>query len=437
MTQGDPAVSPNVVPQPDIDRSHAIPNFRWFICALLFFATTVNYMDRMVLGILKPVIAQDLHWTENQYGTIIACFQAGYAVMMLVAGWLIDKLGTRIGYIISATVWSISSMSHALAGNAFQFGLARLGLGLGEAANFPAAIKTVATWFPRRERALATGVFNSGSNVGAVVAPLLVPIMAARFGWHSAFLLTGSLSMLWVILWSLTYREPDRHRRLSTEELALIRSDQEETQLHKVPYGQLLTKRAAWALIMGKFLTDPVWWFYLNWLPGFLHDNYKLDLTHIGPPLIAIYVSADVGSVGGGWISSSLITHNCPVGKARKIAMLICALAVTAAIFVPNAHGNLWLTVGLVSIAAAAHQGWSANLYTIASDCFPKSAVGSVVGLAGFGGAVGGAFAAKAIGAWLNFSHEVYGPLFLAAGSMYLLALLVIQLLIPRYKMAS
>jgi MFS transporter, ACS family, aldohexuronate transporter len=430
MIQGDPAVSPS-----DVDRSRAIPNFRWYICALLFFATTVNYMDRMVLGILKPVISQDLHWTEDQYGTIIACFQAGYAVMMLLAGWFIDKVGTRLGYMISATVWSLSSMSHALARNAFEFGMARLGLGLGEAANFPAAIKTVATWFPRRERALATGIFNSGSNVGAVCAPLLVPVMAAKFGWHSAFLVTGSLSMLWVILWTLTYREPERHRRLSAAELALIRSDQEEPALHKVPYAKLLTKRAAWAFIMGKFLTDPVWWFYLNWLPGFLHDKYKVDLTHLGPPLIAIYVSADVGSVGGGWISSRLLALGWQVGKARKTAMLICALAVTSAIFVPNAHGNLWLTVALISIAAASHQGWSANLFTISSDCFPKRAVGSIVGLAGFAGALGGVIAAKAIGVWLTFSHDVYGPLFLMAGSMYLIALLVIQILLPRYKM--
>ena len=431
MIQGDPAVSPSA-----IDRSRAIPNFRWYICALLFFATTVNYMDRMVLGILKPVISQDLHWTEDQYGTIIACFQTGYAVMMLVAGWMIDKLGTRIGYMLSATVWSLSSMSHALARNAFEFGMARLGLGLGEAANFPAAIKTVASWFPRRERALATGIFNSGSNIGAVAAPIIVPIMAANFGWHSAFLVTGSLSMLWVIVWTLTYREPERHPRLSLAELALIRSDHDEPVLHKVPYAQLLTKRAAWAFIIGKFLTDPVWWFYLNWLPGFLHDNYKLDLTRLGPPLIAIYVSADVGSVGGGWISSRLLAHGWMVGKARKTAMLICALAVTAAIFVPEAHGNLWLTVALISIAAAAHQGWSANIFTISSDCFPRSAVGSVVGLAGFAGALGGVFAAKAIGAWLTFSHDRYGPLFFAAGSMYLIALLVIQVLLPRYKMA-
>jgi ACS family hexuronate transporter-like MFS transporter len=430
MIQGDPAFAPR-----EIDRSRAIPNFRWYICALLFFATTVNYMDRMVLGILKPVISQDLHWTENQYGTIVASFQAGYALMMLVAGWLIDKLGTRIGYLISGAVWSLSSMSHALAGNALQFGLARLGLGLGEAANFPAAIKTVATWFPRRERALATGLFNSGSNVGAVIAPVIVPLMAAHFGWHSAFLFTGSLSMIWVIVWSLTYREPEHHPRLSAAELAFIRSDHDDALLHKVPYTQLIAKRAAWAIIVGKFLTDPVWWFYLNWLPGFLHDNYGLNLTGLGPPLIAIYVCADVGSIGGGWISSRLLAHGWPVGRARKTAMLICALAVTAAIWVPNAHGNLWLTVALVSIAAAAHQGWSANIFTIASDCFPRSAVGSIVGLAGFAGAIGGVFAAKAIGFWLTLSHNAYGPLFLVAGSMYLIALLVVHLLLPRYKM--
>jgi ACS family hexuronate transporter-like MFS transporter len=431
MIQGDPVVVPSEPRRTDGVRT--IRNFRWYICGLLFFATTVNYMDRLVLGILKPVISQDLHWDEKQYGWVVFSFQLGYAVMMPLAGRLMDWLGTRVGYIAAVIVWSLSSMAHSLAGNAAQFSLARLGLGLGEASNFPAAIKTVAHWFPRRERALATGIFNSGSNIGAVIAPLLVPILSARFGWHSAFLVTGSLSMLWVIIWAFAYREPEKHPRLSAEELALIRSDHDEPAAASVPYRKIIGKRATWAFLVGKFLTDPIWWFYLNWLPGFLHSNYGLDLIHLGPPLIAIYVAADVGSIGGGWLSSFWLKRGWKLGTARKSALLICAICVTAVMFVPMAGANLWLTVALVSIAASAHQGWSANLYTISSDCFPRSAVGSVVGLGGFGGAIGGMLAAPAIGYWLDFSHGSYAPLFFLAGSMYLITLLLIHVLLPKY----
>jgi MFS transporter, ACS family, hexuronate transporter len=410
-----------------------ITHFRWVICGLLFYATTVNYMDRMVLGILKPTIAHDLHWTDYQYGLINSAFQLGYMIMMPIAGRLIDWLGIRIGYSAAVLFWSVSSMCHALAGNAFQFGVARLGLGLGEAANFPSAIKTVADWFPRRERALATGIFNSGSNIGAVVAPLLVPILTLHFGWHSAFLFTGSLSMLLAIVWFFFYREPEQNRHLSKAELELIRSDR-EPPVASVSYFSMLGKRATWAFLIGKFLTDPVWWFYLYWLPGFLHDKYGLDLIHIGPPLVAVYLSADIGSIGGGWLSGFFLERGFSVGAARKTAMLICALAVVAVVFVPHAAGNLWLTVFLISVAAAAHQGWSANIYTISSDCFPRAAIGSVVGLAGCAGAFGGMLAQPAIGKWLDFSHGHYAPLFYVAGSMYLFALLIIQLLLPHFR---
>src|SRR5690242_11766983 len=331
MTQGDPVVSPAAT-----TRERTGSHFRWYICGLLFYATTVNYVDRMVLGILKPTIARDLGWTETDYSVLTSAFQIGYALMMPIAGRFIDWLGLRIGYPIAVLVWSISSMAHSLAGNLWQFGLARLGLGLGEAANFPSAIKAVADWFPRRERALATGIFNSGTNIGAVVAPLIVPVLAARFGWHSAFLFTGALSLSWVFFWLFFYREPEKHPRVSKTELALIRSDPEEA-VRKLSYGTMLRTRGAWAFISGKFFTDPVWWFYLFWIPGFLQTKYHVDLLHVGPPLVAIYLAADIGSIGGGWLSSFLLKRGYPVGRARKIAMLVCALCVLPVMLVPAA----------------------------------------------------------------------------------------------------
>jgi MFS transporter, ACS family, hexuronate transporter len=413
-------------------------HLRWYICGLLFYATTVNYMDRMVLGILKPTIAHQLHWTDTQYGLINSAFQLGYAVMLPIAGRLIDWLGIRVGYTAAVIFWSLASMSHALANTAFQFGAARLALGLGEASNFPAALKTIADWFPRRERATATGIFNSGSNVGAVIAPLVVPLLTAHFGWHSAFLFTGSLSMSWAIVWALFYREPEQHPRLSAEELRFIRADQDPPAGDTgFSYLRLLSRRAAWAFVLGKFLTDPVWWFYLFWLPGFLNAKYGVDLVHLGPPLAAVYLSADIGSIGGGWLSSSLLKRGWSPSAARKTAMLICAICVMAVIFVPYAAGHLWVTVALVGTATAAHQGWSANIYTMASDCFPRRAMASIVGLGGLGGAVGGMLAQPAIGRWLDFSHQTYAPLFFVAGSMYLITLLLIHILLPRFELQA
>lgn len=391
-------------------------------------------MDRTVLGILKPVIAGDLHWTDTQYGLINSAFQLGYAVMMPLAGRIIDRVGIRVGYSLAVLFWSLASMSHAFAGSALQFGAARLGLGLGEAANFPAAIKTVADWFPRRERALATGIMNGGSNTGAVIAPLVVPLLTSHFGWHSAFLFTGSLSMCWAIGWFLFYREPEQNPRLSKQELEWIRADQEQKSPTSVSYRVMLSRRATWAVVLGKGFTDPVWWFYLFWLPGFLHAKYHVDLVSLGPPLVTVYLAADIGSVGGGWLSSFLIQRGWSVGRARKSAMLVCAVCVLTVAFVPQAAGNLWVTVLLVSIAAASHQGWSANMFTLASDCFPRSAVASVIGLAGMAGAIGGMLAQPAIGRWLDFSKQSYGPLFVIAGSMYLFTLTLIHILLPRIE---
>ena len=413
--------------------SFYLPHLRWYICGLLFFASTINYIDRQVIGLLKPVLEKDLHWNEADYSWIVAAFQLAYGLMMPLVGRLLDWVGMRIGYMLAVVIWSIAAMAHALAGNALQFSVARFALGIGESANFPAAIKTVAYWFPRRERALATGLFNSGTNIGALVAPLMVPYLALHFGWRSAFIFTGALGFIWVVLWMLFFRDPEQHKWLAPKELALIHSDGEQAA-PPVPYMELLGSRAAWAFMVGKFLTDPVWWFYLFWFPGFLSTVYHLDLSHLGLPIIVVYQASTVGSVGGGWISSTMLKRGYSVNRARKTAMLVCALAVTAAVVVGQAGGNLWLAVTLVSIAAASHQGWSANLFTLPSDMLPRNAVGSVVGLGGMCGALSGALVAPAIGYWLDFSHKAYGPLFVVAGSMYLLALGIIHLLVPDIK---
>jgi ACS family hexuronate transporter-like MFS transporter len=410
-----------------------IAHFRWYICGLLFFATTVNYVDRQVLGLLKPALEKELGWSEAEYGWIVFAFQAAYAVMMPLAGRLIDWAGTRLGYAVAVAAWSVAAMAHALARSAWGFGAARFALGLSESANFPAAIKTVADWFPQRERALATGLFNSGANIGAILAPLVVPYLAVHYGWRAAFLATGAAGFLWVGLWWWLFRRPEEHPRLSPEELALIQGGRERQEKRvRVPLSGLLTDRAAWAFIIGKFLTDPVWWFYLFWLPGFLSREYGLDLSHLGLPVIVVYQASAVGSVGGGWIPAALLKRGWAPNRAREAAMLLCAVVVTSAIFVMYARGNLWLAVALISIAAACHQGWSANLYTLASDLFPASAVGSVVGLGGLGGAAGGMLVAPLVGYWLDWSHGAYGPLFVIAGSMYLAAFVVIHLLTRR-----
>ena len=351
-----------------------IPHLRWYICGLLFFATTVNYVDRQVIGILAPTLEREMGWTETDFGWVVFGFTLAYALMMPVAGRIMDWLGTRIGYALAVVVWSVASMSHAFAGSAFQFAVARFGLGIGEAANFPAAIKTVADWFPKKERALATGIFNSGSNVGAVIAPLLVPFVALHFGWRWSFIVTGSLDLIWLVAWFLFFRRPREHKRLSAEELALIESDRDTEPVRKIQYSKLLTKRAAWAFLLGKFITDPVWWFYLYWIPGFLHREYGLNLTQLGPPLIVIYVMADVGSVCGGWISSGLLARGWSVNAARKTAMLICAVSVLPIMSIMFLGSNMWAAVVIIGLATAAHQGWSANLFTLTSDTFPRAA---------------------------------------------------------------
>ena len=407
--------------------------YRWRICAMLLAATTINYIDRQVLGVLAPFLQETFSWSEIDYGYIVTAFQAAYAIGLLCAGAVIDRLGTRIGYAIAIAIWSVAAMSHALAASVVGFMIARFFLGLGEAGNFPAAIKTVAEWFPRRERAFATGIFNSGSNIGAIVAPLMVPVVAATWGWQSAFLVTGVLSMAWLATWLLWYRAPEQQPKLAAAELQWIRSDPPE-QAVKVPWSRIVRHRQAWAFVAAKFMTDPIWWFFLFWLPKFLHSQYGLTLTGLGLPLIAIFVMADIGSIGGGWLAGRFIRRGWSVNKARKGAMLVCALCVVPIIFAARAE-NLWVAVALIGLATAGHQGWSANVFTLTSDMFPRHAVGSVVGMGGFAGAVGGMMIATFIGFLLQ-STGSYVPVFLMAGSAYLAALLVVHLLAPRLEPA-
>ncbi|MGE0453395.1 MAG: MFS transporter [Vicinamibacteria bacterium] len=407
---------------------------RWVVCALLFFATTINYIDRQVLGILAPELQRSIGWSEVEYGYIVTAFQAAYALGLLVVGRLLDLLGTKRGFATALFFWSLAAMAHALAKTPFGFGVARFALGLGEAGNFPASIKTVAEWFPRKERALATGIFNAGSNVGAVIAPAIVPWIALTWSWQAAFVITGAIGFLWLFAWSTLYHTPETHPRLGRAEFAHIRSDPAEPTTH-VPWLRLMPHRATWAFALGKFMTDPIWWFYLYWIPKFLNENHGLSLASLGPPLITIYLVADVGSIGGGWLSSTLLKRGYSVNAARKIAMLVCALLVTPVAFASDVK-DLWTAVAIISLAAAAHQGWSANMFTLVSDMFPRRAVGSVVGFGGMFGSIGGMLVATLTG-WLLQMTGSYVTVFVIAGSTYLVALLAIHGLCPRLAPAD
>ena len=408
-----------------------VGRFRWVICAVLFFGITKNYMDRQVLGVLKTTLQHDFGWNEIDYSNLVFAFQAAYALGMLLVGRFIDRVGTRIGYGLAMIFWSVASMAHALCGSLLTFGIARAALGLGESGAFPASIKTVAEWFPRKERALATGIFNAGSNVGAIVTPLVVPWITVHYGWRWAFLLTGVVGFLWFLLWITVYRKPEDHARCSAQELALIRSDAENATA-RVPWARLLGYRQTWAFAIAKFLTDPIWWFYLFWVPGFLQREHALNLTQVGLPLVTIYLISDAGSVAGGWLSSHLIGRGASVNVARKVAMLICAVCVVPIVYAYRAQG-LWSTVLLIGLAAAAHQGFSANLYTTASDMFPSQAVASVVGIGSMAGGVGGMLIAKIVGYVLQATGSYFVP-FVMAGAAYLIALGLMHIVVPRLQ---
>ncbi len=406
---------------------------RWTVCALLFFATTVNYIDRQVIGILKPVLETEFGWSEIDYANIVFWFQVAYAIGLLGVGRLIDRIGVRWGYAVAVAVWSVAAMAHAGARSVAGFAVARFALGIGEAGNFPAAIKATAEWFPKKERALATGIFNAGSNIGAVVTPLIIPPIVLLWGWQVAFILTGALGFIWLAVWLAFYCKPEKSRRLSPGELSHIRSDPPEPEM-RTPLRQILKYRQTWAFAVGKFMTDPIWWFFLFWLPDFFGKNYGLDLKTFGPPLVAVYLIADVGSVAGGWLSSHLIKRGWSVNAGRKTAMLACALCVTPvslAIFADS----LFIAVAIIGLAAGAHQGWSANLFTLASDVMPRQAVASLVGFGGMAGAIGGMLMAKFVGGVLE-NVGSYTPIFVIIGSVYLVTLLIVHLLTPKLEPA-
>lgn len=407
--------------------------YRWVICALLFFATTINYVDRAVLSVLEPELEKVIGWTATQYGNINAAFTLAYAIGFLFAGWMMDKLGTRIGYTLALIVWSLAAAAHAFADSVIGFAIARFALGIGESGNFPAAIKTVAEWFPKRERAFATGIFNGGSNVGAILAPLAVPVLFAWHGWQTAFIATGLAGLIWVLFWWPLYHPPQEHPRLSPEELAYIESDPPDPAV-RVPWLDLLPFRQTWAFAIGKFLTDSIWWFYLFWFPKFMNDRFDVDIKSIGLPMITVYLLADVGSIAGGWQSSRLLERGWTANAARKTAMLTCALCIVPVALAPLVSDK-WVAVLLVGIAAAAHQGFSANLFTLASDMFPRRVVGSVVGIGGFAGAMGGFLMNLSAGRLKDMTGN-YIAMFTVAGFAYLIALLVIHLLVPRLEPA-
>jgi MFS transporter, ACS family, aldohexuronate transporter len=405
---------------------------RWTVCAMLFAATSINYMDRQVIAILKPTLEHSIGMTEVGYGYIVDAFQIAYAIGLLAAGRLVDKLGTRIGYMLVMAIWSLSAMGHALANTVLEFGFARFFLGLGESGNFPAAIKTVAEWFPQSERSLATGIFNSGANVGAILAPAIVPWVTVRYGWHAAFLTTGVFSMLWILWWFRYYRVPAEHPTLTARERLHISEDASVDLSTAMAWRRLLSCRQTWAFSASKFLTDPIWWFYLFWLPSYFSSKFNLNLSHLGPPLIVVYNISVLGSVGGGWLPVPFRRLGLSPNYARLAAMLVCASLVVP-ILTATTVKSLWTAIALIGVAAGAHQGWSANLFTTTSDMFPRKDVGTVVGIGGMAGSMGSALFAFFAGHILQLTHS-YEILFQIASCAYLVALIALCLLAPGLK---
>jgi ACS family hexuronate transporter-like MFS transporter len=410
-----------------------LPPLRWVVCGLLFFASTINYVDRQTISVLKPYLQVALHWSESDYGWIVFSFQLSYALMMVVSGRLIDWLGTRLGFALTMVWWSLAAMAHALAQSAFSFAAARFALGAGEAGNFPASIKAVAEWFPEQERALATGLFNAGTNIGAVAAPPLVIYLTLHASWRLAFVATGSLGFLWLIFWLAIYRKPpaslDATSRNSGE--GQPKMAQSFQGSHR-EWKRLLHTRQAWGFILAKFMTDPIWWFYIFWIPSYLSQARGFSLAQIGYFAWIPFLAADIGSVAGGWASGYLMERGWPVNSARKVTLAACALLMPAGIAaVLSSH--TWLALALISISTSAHQGWSANLYTLVCDMFPQREVASVTGLGGAGGAVGGMIIAPVAGYVLQWFHT-YVPLFIIAGVMHPLAMIVLQIVVPRIK---
>jgi len=409
---------------------------RWSICAMLFFATTINYLDRQVFGLLKPLLEKQFDWSETEYSYLVIVFQGCYAAGLLSMGGIIDRVGTKVGYAVCMSIWTLASIAHAFVGSTVSFAVVRGVLGFGESGNFPAAVKAVAEWFPKSERALAVGILTAGTSIGAIVAPATVPWLAATFGWQGAFIITALTGAAWLVMWLLFYRQPQMHRAVSPDELAYITQDDytDETAGERTSWISLLGARQTWSFAIGKFLTDPIWYFMLFWLPSYFADRFKLDLSHLGLPLMAVYLATSVGSISGGWLSSMLIKRGWRVQAARQAAMFVMALLVVPLIFSSSVH-DMWAIVGLLALAAAAHQGWSANLFTTASDNFSKAEVASVTGIGGMAGSVGGMLFPIVIGLVLDHFKRLgaieagYSLLFIVCGCAYLTAWLVMQLL--------
>lgn len=430
------------VSEPSATEKARIGNYRWVVCALLFFATTINYIDRQVIGLLKPTLETQFNWSELDYGYIVMFFSASYALGYVVFGSVIDRIGTKLGYAISVVVWSIAAMLHAAVRSTLGFGLVRGLLGLAESGNFPAAVKAVAEWFPKKERALATGIFNSGTSIGAVVAPLLVPWLLGAYGWQEAFLITGALGFVWLVLWWIFYEVPSRQKRLSAEEYDFIHADNESGLQEAggtVKWSRLLRIRQTWVFIVGKVLTDPIWWFFLFWLPSYFATTFNLDLTKPSLPLAVVYTATTFGSIGGGYLSSYLIGKGWPVLKARKTTLFTVALVVLPIILARYAT-DIWVAVAIISIAAAAHQAWSTNIFTIVSDIVPKKAVSSVVGIGGMSGSIASTIFPLFVGGVLQYYDEAgnigagYNILFIICGLSYFLAWFIIHILTKRMR---
>jgi len=424
-------------------------NYRWVICSLIFFATTVNYLDRAVISLLKPYLTKDFHWNDGDYANVEIAFKVAYSVGLLFAGRLIDRLGTKMGYFFSTFLWSVSAVLHAFANSTLGFAVVRSALGLSEAGNFPSAIKAVAEWFPKKERAFATGIFNSGANIGAIIAPLTVPAIAIAWGWKWAFVITGAIGFVWLVLWLIFYEIPARQKRLGKAELAYINSDMDEqdradilTDAPKVSWGKLLSYRQTWAFSIGKFLTDPIWWFYLFWLPDFLESQYGLKGTAVSLPVALVYTISTFGSIYGGYLPKTFIENGWPVFRARKTSMLIYAFAVVPIVFAQILGSvNMWLAVIIIGLAASAHQAWSANIFTTVSDMFPKRTIGSVTGIGGMFGSVGSVFLSlfvqKNMFVHYRAIHHIeiaYYIMFFVCGSAYLLAWCIMHLMVPKMK---
>lgn len=411
-------------------------NIRWIVLLFLFLATVLLYLDRSALGIMAPFLQKEIGWSEQQYGNINTAFMIGYALCFLIMGPIIDKIGTRAGYAFSVGLWAVAQASTAFAKTWTGFAVARTGLSIGQSGNFPVANKVLAEWFPKKERALAVGLFNGGSNIGTLTSPLVIPVVVSAFAndWRAAFLWTLPVSAIWILCWLFFYRKPENHKMVSQAELDYINSDSQDEAVGKVRWSMLLRRREVWGICAGKFIADPIWWFYLFWGAKFLNSKFGLNLQEIGLPFFSIYLISWIGGICIGWLSSSFLKKGWTLNRGRKTGLFICATVALPVMFVPYLD-NMWLAVGLIAIAAGGHCGWSANIFSLVSDIFPRRATASVTGIGGFAGAIGGAVIAQLVGRLLqNMGTDGYYIPFFIASTGYFIALAIIHLLIPRIK---